>query len=52
MKLVSYIVLTLLYIFQTNLTPDQELFNFILILLGIVLLIIILVYVLLTSKEE
>lgn len=52
MKLVSYFVLVILFIFQIDLTPEQEAFNFILVLLGILLLIIILVYVLLTSREE
>jgi len=52
MKLVSYFVLAILFIFQTPLTPEQEVFNFILVLLGILLLIIILVYILLTSRQE
>lgn len=52
MKLVSYIALVILYLFQIELTPEQEVFNFVLVLLGILLLIIILVYVLLTSREE
>lgn len=51
MKLVSYFVLVILFLFQ-DLTPEQETFNFVLVLLGILLLIIILVYVLLTSREE
>lgn len=51
MKLVSYFMLVILFLFQT-LTPEQETFNFILVLLGILLLIIILAYVLLTSREE
>jgi len=52
MKLLSYFVLAILFIFQVVLTPEQELFNFILVLLGILLLIIILVYILLTSRQE
>jgi len=52
MKLISYFLLILLFIFQTVLTDEQEIFNFILVLLGILLLIIILVYILLTSKQE
>jgi hypothetical protein len=51
MKLVSYFVWVILFLFQ-ELTPGQETFNFILVLLGILLLIIILVYILLTSKQE
>ena len=47
----SYFVWVILFLFQ-ELTPEQETFNFILVLLGIVLLIIILVYILLTSKQE
>jgi len=35
-----------------TLTPEQETFNFIVVLLGIVLLIIILAYILLTSKQD
>ncbi len=52
MKLVSYFVLVILFIFQVDLTPEQEVFNFIIVLLGILLLIIILVYILLTSRQE
>jgi hypothetical protein len=52
MKLVSYFVLAILFIFQIELTDEQEVFNFILVLLGILLLIIILVYILLTSRQE
>ncbi len=51
MKSVSYFMWIILFLFQ-ELTPEQETFNFILVLLGIVLLIIILVYILLTSKQE
>lgn len=51
MNIVSYFVWIILSLFQ-NLTPEQEMFNFILVMLGILLLIIILAYVLLTSKEE
>jgi hypothetical protein len=52
MKLVSNFVLVVLFLFQADLTPEQEVFNFVLVLLGILLLVIILVYVLLTSREE
>ena len=52
MTLKSYFLLFLLFVFQIDLSPEQEAFNFILVLLGILLLIIILVYILLTSKQE
>lgn len=52
MKLVNYFVLFILFLFQTVLTPEQEVFNFVLVLLGILLLVVILVYILLTSREE
>lgn len=50
MILLNYIVS--IFLFGTTLTPDQETFNFIVVLLGIILLIIILAYILLTSKED
>jgi cytosine/uracil/thiamine/allantoin permease len=43
-------LLSLLFLFQGY--DDIEVFNFILVFLGIILLIIILVYILLTSKQE
>ena len=52
MKLVNFFVLFILFLFQVELTPEQEVFNFVIVLLGILLLIIILVYILLTSREE
>jgi len=52
MKLISYFVIVILFLFQGDLSPEQEMFNFILVFLGIILLIVILVYVLLTSKQE
>ncbi len=52
MKLISYFVIVILFIFQAELSPEQEMFNFILVFLGIILLIIILVYILLTSRQE
>jgi len=51
MKLISYFVIVILFLFQ-ELTTEQEIFNFILVLLGIVLLIVILAYILLTSRQE
>jgi len=50
MTLLIYLVP--IFLFGTTLTPDQETFNFIVVLLGIILLIIILAYILLTSKED
>jgi len=50
MILLNYIVS--IFLFAATLTPDQETFNFIVVLLGIILLIIILAYILLTSKED
>jgi hypothetical protein len=52
MKLISYFVIVILFLFQVNLTPEQELFNFMLVFLGIILLIVILLYILLTSRQE
>ncbi len=57
MKYLNNILFTILYIFQEAYEidwefEDEEIFNFFLILLGIILLILILVYVLLTSKQE
>ena len=44
--------IVLIFLFQGDFTPEQEFFNFIVVLLGIALIIIILVYILLTSKQE
>ncbi len=46
-----------LYLLQTNLNPQEELdpievYRFLLILFGIIVLILILVYIVLTSKQE
>ena len=54
---VNKILAYLLFIFQEAYEfdwefEDEEIFNFFLILLGIILLILILAYVLLTSKQE
>jgi hypothetical protein len=51
------ILFTLLFIFQDAYEidwefEDAEIFEFFLILFGIILLIVILVYILLTSREE
>jgi len=51
MKLISYFVIVILFLFQ-DLTPEQEMFNFMLVFLGIILIIVILVYILLTSRQE
>ena len=57
MKYLNNVLFTILYIFQEAYEidwefEDEEIYNFFLILLGIILLILILVYVLLTSKQE
>jgi len=57
MKFLTNLLLTLLFIFQEAYEidwefEDEEIFNFFLIFLGIILLILILVYVLLTSRQE
>ena len=57
MKHINNILFTILYIFQEAYEidwefEDEEIYNFFLILLGIILFILILVYVLLTSKQE
>ncbi len=51
------ILFTLLFVFQDAYEidwefEDAEIYNFFLILFGIILLIVILVYVLLSSREE
>ncbi len=51
MKFFGRLLLVILYLFQTN-TDDIEMYNFILIFFGIILLIVILVYILLTSKQD
>jgi len=57
MKYLTKILFTLLFIFQEAYEidwefEDEEIYNFFLILLGLVLLIVILVYVLLSSRKE
>jgi hypothetical protein len=42
--------LLIMFLFQT--TDEMEVFNFILVFFGIILLIIILAYILITSKQE
>ena len=49
MKFFSFIILALLFIFQTD---EQKTFNFLIVLMGITLMIIILAYILTTSREE
>ena len=51
MKLISYFVIVILFLFQ-DLTAEQEMFNFTLVFLGIILLIVILAYILSTSRQE
>ena len=50
MKLNNLILLMVLFLFQA--ADELEVFNFILVSLGIILLVIILVYILLNSKQE
>jgi len=57
MMYLTKILFTLLFIFQDAYEidwefEDAEIFEFFLILFGIILLIVILVYVLLSSREE
>jgi len=49
MKFFSFIILALLFILQTD---EQKTFNFLIVLMGIILMIIILAYILTTSREE
>ena len=51
MKYYGILVMMILFLFQVN-EDIAELYNFILVFFGIVLLIIILVYILLTSKQD
>ena len=56
MKFFNFILFIVLFLFQepeldTEFDP-VEVYNFVLILLGVILIIIILVYILLSSKEE
>jgi len=51
MKIINIITLILLMMLQT-LTPEQELFNFLILIFGLALMIIILAYILITSREE
>ena len=44
-------VTVILFLFQ-DLSPELEMFNFIVVFLGIILLIVILGYILLTSRQE
>ncbi len=57
MMYLTKILFTLLFIFQDAYEidwefEDAEIFEYFLILFGIILLIVILVYILLTSREE
>jgi len=51
MKFYGFLMLIILFLFQAT-TDLIEIYNFILIFFGIILLIIILTYVLLTSKQD
>ena len=50
MKFYNSLLLLILFLFQT--IDDIEVFKFVLVFFGIILLVIILVYILLTSKQE
>ena len=50
--LLYYYRMLLIFLFQGDFTPEQEVFNFIVVLLGVALVIIILIYILLTSKQD
>ncbi len=52
MKIISFYNIFILFLLQLDLSPNEELFNFFIVILGITVLIIILVYILLTSKQE
>ncbi|KKN17776.1 hypothetical protein LCGC14_0962490 [marine sediment metagenome] len=51
MKISEILFIIILYLFQ-SVAEVSEIFNFILVFFGIILLIIILVYILLTAKQE
>ncbi len=51
MKISEILIIVILYLMQA-LTEVGKLFNFILVFFGIILLIIILVYILITAKQE
>ena len=51
MKFFGKFLLIILYLFQVD-TNDVQMYNFILVFFGIILLIVILVYILLTSKQD
>ena len=57
MMRLTNVLFTILFIFQEAYEidwefEDDEIYNFFLILIGLILLIVILVYVLLSSREE
>lgn len=51
MKLYGILIGIVLFLFQVT-SGDVEMYNFLLVFFGIILLIIILIYVLLTSKQD
>jgi hypothetical protein len=51
MKFTTILVGVILFLFQAS-PEESEMFNFILVFFGIILLIVILVYILITSKQE
>lgn len=51
MKFPYFLTIIILFLYQAS-DDEIELFNFVVVLFGIILLIVILVYILLTSKED
>jgi len=51
MKISEILIIIILYLLQAS-TGVGDVFNFILVFFGIILLIIILVYILITAKQE
>ncbi|KKK42549.1 MAG: hypothetical protein Lokiarch_33860 [Candidatus Lokiarchaeum sp. GC14_75] len=51
MRILSSIALFIFFLFQAT-KAEVDLYNFILVSIGIILLIIILIYIILTSKQE
>lgn len=51
MKFYGILMLIILFLFQVN-TDIEEIYNFILVFFGIILLIVILIYILLASKQD
>jgi len=52
MKFINLITLLFLFMFQTDFTTEQQVFNFLILIFGAALMIIILAYILITSRED